>query len=378
MLRLPVVVLLSALTMMAQSHPSKSAAAPKAPAAQKPAAPSPKPAPSPAAQVTANEPVITLHGLCAKVTDGLAQAPASKEAANGCTSTISKAAFEKLLEALPISQSLAPPQRRRLAEQYVELLTIAQAGIQAGEEKNPKLPELERFQRMQNLAQLYIRSLEDKYRTPPQAEIDAYYNQHKDKFEQVTLERLYIPRNNPTDRNATPEQKSAWESKAKQLSSGLKERATKGEDMTALQKEAYTKLGLTMAAPNVNVGSVRRGALPAEIDKSIFALNAGGIYESVEPTAFVLYKAVNKQTLGEDALKAEISRAIFQEKMDARKKEVSASVKAQYNDAYFGPATPTPPAGMPPGAVERPRAVKPPSAAKPATPAKPAGATKGK
>lgn len=380
MLRLPLIIVLSALTLMAQSHPSnpKAPAATKAPAAQKTATPSPAPAPAASAQVAANEPVITLHGLCANLTDGLAQAPAPKGAAGGCTSTISKAAFEKLMEALPINQALAPAQRRRLAEQYVELLTIAQAGLKAGEDKNPKLAELERFQRMQNMAQLYIRSLEEKYRMPSQAEIDAYYNEHKAQFEQVTLERVYVPRNNPADRNATPEQKAAWEAKAKQMAGELKDRAAKGEDMTALQKDAFTKLGLAMAAPNVNVGAVRKGALPAEVDKAIFALNPGGVYESDEPTAFVLYKAVSKQTLAEDAVKTDISRTLFQQKMDKSKKEVSDSVKAQYNDQYFGPATAAPVPGMPAGAGARPGAAKPPSAAKPAAPAKPAGAAKGK
>ena len=369
MLRLPVVILLSALTVMAQSHPGKAKTptapkAPAAPAAQKPAAPAPKTAAS--AEMPANKPVITLHGLCANVTNGLAQSSGAKSAAGACTSTISKAAFEKLVGALPISQSLPPAQRRKLAEQYVELLTIAQAGIKAGEEKNPKLPELEKFQRMQNLAQLYIRSLEEKYRNPSQADVDAYYDKNKEHFEQITLERVYVPRNDPAAKNATPDQKSAWEAKAKEAATDAKARAAKGEDMTALQKDVYTKLGLKMNPPNVNVGAIRKGALPPQSDKAIFALQPGGIYESDEPTAFVLYKAVSRKTLTKDEAKTDITRALYQEKMNQRKKEVSDTVKADYNEEYFGPPAP---AG--PGAAMRPGGAMP-SAARSAAKARPA------
>ncbi len=362
MLKKLLIVVLSATTLLAQSQPGKTkaqtsaaakaqapaAAKPQTSGAAKPAQPSPAAAPSvdESAQVPPNQPVITLHGLCANTTGGLTQPAAGTSANAPCTSTITRAEFEELIQALPINQALTPALRRRLAQQYAELLTVAQAATKAGAEKDPSLPELEKFQRLQNLAQIYIRSLEKEYRTSPQAEIDAYYKEHQPQFEEATLQRVYVTRSEP-GKKPTPEEKAAWDAKAQQVANNVKERAAKGEDMTALQKDAYSKLGIILAPPSVDIGGVRKGALPAEADKEIFALSPGGVYMTTDPSAFVIYKVVSKKTLTEDAVKDEISRALYQQKMDARKKDVSASVKADFDDKYFGPA----PSAVPPGAV---------------------------
>lgn len=360
MLRSLLTVLLSATTLLAQSQPGKAkaqtsgsakpqpaaATKPQTPAAAKPAQPSPAPAADESAQVPANQPVITLHGLCANTTDGMTQPVAGESAKAPCTSTISKAEFEKLVQALPINQALTPVLRRRLAQQYAELLTVAQAAAKAGVDKDPNMAELEKFQHLQNLAQLYIRSLEQQFRNPPQAEIDAYYKEHQAQFEEVTLQRVYVTRSEP-GKKPTPAEKSAWDAKAEKVANDVKERAAKGEDMVALQKDGYAKLGITLTPPNVDIGGVRKGALPPETDKAIFALNAGGVYQSTEPSAFVIYKAVSKKTLPVDAVKDEISKTLYQQKMDARKKDVFASVKADLDDKYFGPQ----PSAMPPGAA---------------------------
>lgn len=352
MLRLLLTVLLSATTLLAQSQPGKAkaqtsgSAKPQAPAATKPAQPAPAPAADESAQVPASQPVITLHGLCANTTDGMTQPAAGESAKAPCTSTISKAEFEKLVQALPINQALTPALRRRLAQQYAELLTVAQAAAKAGVDKDPNMAELEKFQHLQNLAQLYIRSLEQQFHNSPQAEIDAYYKDHQAQFEEITLQRIYVTRSEP-GKKPTPEEKLAWDAKAQKVANDVKERAAKGEDMVALQKDAYAKLGIALTPPNVDIGGVRKGALPTETDKAIFALNAGGVYQSTEPSAFVIYKAVSKKTLPVDAVKDEISRTLYQEKMDARKKDVFASVKADFDDKYFGPQ----PSATPPGAA---------------------------
>ena len=117
------------------------------------------------------------------------------------------------------------------------------------------------------------------------------------------------------------------------------QRANKGEDMDALEKDAYSKLGLTITAPSTQIGPVRKGALPAATDKQIFALAQGGTYKDDEPTAVVIYKVESKQTLPLDKVKDEIERTMERQKMEATMKSITSSVKADYNDKYFGPAT---------------------------------------
>jgi hypothetical protein len=225
--------------------------------------------------------------------------------------------------------------RRTLAQRYVELLAIADAAQKAGVEKSPEYELL----RLRGLAEAYQRELDLKYKKVPPSEAEAYYNQHKDNFDSATLRRLYIPKADPAKPKATADEKAAFAKKAEEIGEQMQQRANKGEDMDALEKDAYSKLGLTITPPSTQIGPVRKGALPAATDKQIFALAQGGTYKDDEPTAVIIYKVESKETLPLDKVKDEIARTMERQKMDSMMKSITSSVKADYNDKYFGPAT---------------------------------------
>lgn len=303
------------------------------------ASPSPKPAEQANEQNKAAEAlppsttVITLAGVCDN----------PKASSSACTKTVSKADFEKLLNmvASPAQQG-QPGMKRNLAQRYVELMTMADAAEKAGVENSPEFALL----RMRALSEAYQRKLDEEYRNPPASEIDAYYKEHAGDFVALTLHRVYIPKNDPSGKG-TPEEKQAFTKKAAAVADELRDRAVKGEDIDALQKDAYTKLSLPISPPTTSIGPIRKNTLPAALDKELFALSPGGIYKADDPTAFVIYKAEKKETLGLDAVKDEIARTLHRQKMEEKLKEINGSVKAQYNDTYFGPATATP--ALPPG-----------------------------
>lgn len=308
-----------------------------------------------AAQVPPAEAVITIHGVCAVTPAGTKKA-AAPQAGSGCVTKMTKAEFEKLLQSInPNNQQVPPNVRRSLAQRYVELLSFANAAEKAGVQKDPRFAERLRVQRLGTLAELYRLSLEEKYKNPPQSEIEAYYNQHKGDFEQAKLQRIYIPKNDLSAKSNTPEQKAAFQKKAEQLANDIQSRAAKGEDMEKLQKEVYTTLGLTGNPPSTEIGAIRKGSLKPDDEKQIFALNPGGVYKSDEPSAVVIYKLISKDTLGLDAAKQEISQLLFRRKMEDKMKEITGSVKADYDDKYFGPPQPPTPPGMPrpPGSDRR-------------------------
>jgi len=310
---------------------------------------SPTPAPQTAAKPAGEEvpdtaPVITMKGLCADATEGLAK-PAPGSTKGACVAVISKGDFDKLIQTL--NPALAPAMRRNLAKQLVDLLAMAQAAEKAGTQNQPNFAEILKVQRLSVLGNLYGRALDEQYRTSPQAEIDAYYKSHMAQFEEIKLQRLYIPKVDPSGKSNAPEQKAAWVAKTKQLADDLNNRAAKGDDMNTLQKEAYTALGITTNPPNIDLGGVRKGALAPDSEKAIALLSAGSVYKSDEPSAIVIYKVLSKQTLPEEAVKDEITRTLHQEKLQTRRKEINDSVKAEFEDKYFGPATPA----LPPGAV---------------------------
>jgi hypothetical protein len=353
------IALLSAMAAAQGAKPqTPSAPKPQTPAATKPA-PSPTPAASPAASATPaaapvtkapgddlppTAPVITMKGLCSEATEGVVK-PAPGSTKEACVSVMTKADFEKLVQA--VNPALPLAMRRNLAKQLVDLMTLAQAAEKAGMQNQENFAEILKVQRLNVLGNLYGKSLEEQARNVPPAEIEAYYKSHLAQFEEVKLQRIYVPKVDPSGKSNEPDKKAAWVAKVQQVADDMNNRAAKGDDMSVLQKEAYTALGITTNPPNTDIGGVRKGALAPASEQAIALLKAGGVYKSDEPSAIVIYKVLSKGTLPQEAVKDEIGRTIFSERMQARRKEINDSVKADFDEKYFGPATPP----LPPGAV---------------------------
>ena len=353
MMKLAIIGLLAAGTAVAQTaSPAPTPAA--ASGVKKPtasASPAAKPSQSKEtkkgaaseAALPATATVITVHGACGP-------GPAAKGAAakSSCVTHVSKKQFDALLNlVIPPNQPQTPQMRRTLAQRYVELLAIADAAEKAGVEKSPEFALL----RLRGLAEAYQRQLDEKYKQVPQAEIDSYYNQHKEDYISATLRRLYIPKADAAKPKATDAEKAEFAKKATEIGNQMEERAKKGEDMDALEKDAYSKLGLSTTPPSTQIGPVRKGALPPATDKALFDLPQGGVYKDDQPTAVIIYKVEKKESLAPDKVKEEIVRTLERQKMDATLKGITSSVKADYNDTYFGPATaPAAPPPTPPGA----------------------------
>lgn len=340
-------------------------------AGQKPAAvPRQKPGES---ALAPTEPVITIHGLCTSTARPVAgrtagQKPAPAAAAESCTTVVTKEEFDGVLDAISRpGQTIPPTARQGIAQSYVGLRALAEAARKAGVESSPKFKESMRLARLQKLAELYNREQEDKYRNLSAEEIEAYYQKNLPKYEEVKLHRIFIPKNNPSAQN-----KEEFEKKAQGVANEIRERAAKGEDPDQLEKEAYTALGLTAQPVKTDLGSRRRGLLPAQLEAAIFSLKPGEVGKvDEESSGYMIYKVDSKQTAPLDQVKNEISQDLFRQKMDSAIKGVTGAVRAEFNEKYFGPASAPAPAG--PAA---PGGAKPPASA-PAAPAAPVpGATR--
>lgn len=287
-----------------------------------------------------NEAVITIHGLC-QDTSG------PKEA---CTMTVTKEQFDKLVQALnQNNQTIDPAMRRNLGKAYVDLLVRAGAGEKAGIEKTETFSEVMQLMRLRTLSDLYQRSLEQQFGNPPPEEVAAYYEAHRAEYEQLKLQRVYIPKIDPSGKQASPEQQAAFAQKAEQVATDAEARIAKGDAPEQVQKDSYAALGISSAPPNTSMGASRRGALPAADEQHLLALKDGGAYKVQQANTFLIYRLDGRQTIPLESVKGEIARTIFRSKLDAKIKEINSSVHADFNDAYFGApaAAPTPP--NPPG-----------------------------
>ena len=291
--------------------------------------------------VEATEAVITIHGFCPN---------SPGKSGDSCATVLTKEQFEKILGAVNQSGAPMPPVAvRNLAERYVQIMAFADAAEKLGLDKDPKFQELMRVVRVNSLAEAYRRTVEEKYRSPSDAELENYYKQNIAKFEQVKLSRVFIPRVNP---KAPREGLDDFVQRAQQTANGLRDRAAKGEDLDKLQQEAYKTLGLPPPSLNTDMGMKRHGSgFPPNVEQDIFALKSGEVTKvEPEPAGFQFYKLQGRETLALAQVKNEIIAALHKEHLDAANKGVLDPIHADLNDTYFGPKSAAMPPAMPPQA----------------------------
>jgi hypothetical protein len=268
--------------------------------------------------VGAGQPVITIHRQC---TEGEGK---SATRASSCDKVITREEFENLVNALnPAGQAVSERGRQNLAQTYAEYLAFESAARNAGLEDTPQFREVLDFMRLRTISDLYRRNLQEKYRTPLQEDLDAYYKQHLAEFERVKLLRILVPRESPGAAD-NPQ----FDKKALEGANAARARAIKGEDPAQIQKDVYAFLGL-QSPPVVDLGSYGRANFVENEGKDVFALKAGEVSPvETEPKSYVIYKVTSKTTLPEEDIKNDISRELSQQKFKDAVKAVTDSAHA--------------------------------------------------
>ena len=290
------------------------------------------------AELPPNAPVISIKGLCPAENN---PAVSSKVPSNAdCSMTVTKQQFDNLVKAFNTNnQTVTPAQRRNLGQSYVELLIFSEAAKAAGIENTPAFMEVMRVLRMKTLADLYRNQLAEQYRNPSQQEIEDYYKANQEKFEGAKLTRIFIPASDP-DPQATADKKAEYQKKVSQVADDIQARAAKGEDMSKLQKEAYTALAIAATPPTTDLGLARHGTFPPKIEQQIFSHKAGEVFRSDEGTGHMIYRVESRQTSPLESVKTEITQQLFRQKMEAKTKELNTPVHTEYDEKYFGPPAP--------------------------------------
>ena len=247
------------------------------------------------------------------------------------------------------------------------MLAFAEAARKEGMENDPKFIELMQFLRVRTLAESYKREQQEKFGTPSQEDIEAYYRQNLEKFEDLKVRRIFVPKNNPSPVKPASDVSGAkaaeagdpeFAKKAEQVANDIRERATKGEDPAALAKEAYATLGITSAPASTDAFSYRKGTLPAQDELEFLAGGSGSVSKvQVEATGYLIYKLDSKNPRPFDQVKVQISSTLARQILEEKTNAVMSGVQSELNDQYFGP----PPAAQPPAAPNglQPRGVRP-------------------
>ncbi|MGA7399497.1 MAG: peptidylprolyl isomerase [Candidatus Sulfotelmatobacter sp.] len=364
--------------------------APSPSPAQTPNSAAPASAP-PAAEVPENAVVLTVFGVCpatsttagpktvagSKTATTAAKTSVAKKPAD-CKTEITRKEFEKIASGL--APTVTPQLKRQLAAALPKFMAMSEAAKAKGLDKTPQYEETLKVVKMQILTQQLQRSVQEEAEKVSPEDIDAYYKQHSEAYEQFSLDRLFVPRfkqaevaEKNNEEKLTEEQQKAKEAadKAKQeageqeltkLAENLRARAASGEDFAKLQKEAFEAAGMKMDSPTVTMKVRRTGLPPAHA--AVFDLKAGEVSAVITDNGgHYIYKVESKEVLPLDQVKDEIRNTLKNQKMKDTMEAYTNSYHAETNEAYFGPAGPSTQMGRPMPPRMRPN--MPPSGSQP-------------
>ena len=260
---------------------------------------------------------------------------------------VTREQFERLADAL--QPSMSPPIKLRLANAYSRLIGMSKEAEKRELDKKPKFEANLGFARMQILSQQLTGALQEESQKVSEADLEKYYQDKIDAYQEASLQRLFIPRtkqvmppkatpgvkkDKATEEREEKARATAGEAAMTRTATSLRARAAKGESFDTLEKEAYLAAGLKGNSPSTKMEKVRPTTLPPAHHAAL-QLKAGEVTEVIsDPTGHYIYKLVSKQTLPLDAVKPEIKNLIATQRFRDAMQEFQGTSKL--NDAYFG------------------------------------------
>jgi hypothetical protein len=339
----------------ATSTPAPAARQSGAPGATAPAG---NPAESPAASastVAPDTPIITINGSCQNP-------PADKASDANCKTVITRAEFEKLMDA--VQPNMPPRARRQFATRYANALVMSQKAHEMGLDQGPKFEERMDLARIQILSQAFSQAVQEKAGQISDKDIEDYYHNNAAAYEEVDLQRIFIPHSQllPASKiklSEAAEQKRQKDAEAVMHTEAdkLRARAAAGEDFAKLQQEAFQLAGLKTKPPATKMGKERRSNLPpAQV--SVMELKTGEISQVFsDQSGYFIYKVGAKDVEPlDDKVKEEIRGTLRTQSVQEQMQAVQKSATPTLDEAYFGPemapahgpALPPPPPGPSP------------------------------
>jgi parvulin-like peptidyl-prolyl isomerase len=325
----------------------------------------PRPEPG-ASTIGPNDPVITVRGLCDPATGSKTGKSASSRTAADCKTVITRAQFESLANAL--QPEMAPTMKKKLAELYPTMIVMAHTARKRGYDKSPQFKELMQFSHLQVLSMQLNRAVQKQADNVPAADIEKYYKENSAGFEQLSLQRIFVPKGKPpqiandkTNTAAATQPAKSDEDAAKKEAESLETRAAAGEDFDKLQKEAYDFAGIASPGPGSRVEVFASELLPSQ--RAILDLKPGEVsHVFAESNGFYIYKFLAKEQKPlDDKVREDIKSKLAHQRFQSTMDQLHKSFVTTLSDAYFGtdPAQAGPTHGMPIPRLTPPGAVAP-------------------
>lgn len=279
-----------------------------------------------------NKPLITIKGLC--------EHPKAAAANSTCTTLMTRAEFEKVVNA--IQPGMSKHAQSEFAELYANALVMASKAEQMGLDKGLIYEEQMQLARIQVLSQALRKAILEKASQISEADIEQYYHGNIERFEKVSVERIYLPKNagslSAADQDITPsdgqKQPEAAHEIMEKEADDLHARAVAGDSFSALQADAYKRAEIKGAAPATSMW-IRRVSLPPS-QSSVMNMKPGDVSPvMVDSNGYFIYKLKSKDTLSLEQARDEIIETVRSQRLQSEMRSVLSTATTTVDESYF-------------------------------------------
>jgi parvulin-like peptidyl-prolyl isomerase len=303
----------------------------------KSATPAATPAPKPAAASAA--PADSTHAAAASAATAAAVSGDTVVLTVGAEK-ITKAEFEQLFNQV-VSQM--PPERRgaaqdpqakrQLAEQLAELKALAQEARRLKIDQTPEVKAQMAMRDDQLIAGLLYQQI-SKDAKPSPADLQAYYDGHKNEWETVSARHILI-RMKGSPVGLKDGEKDLTDEEALAKAKDLRAKIVAGGDFAALAKAESDDVG--SGANGGSLGEFTRGRMVPPFDEAAFTLKVDEVSEPVKTQfGYHIIQVTKHDTKKMDDVKNEIADKVGPEMAQKSVESIRDKASISFDQAYFG------------------------------------------
>lgn len=248
---------------------------------------------------------------------------------------ITKAQFDMILSTLPPQQQATvqtPKGRHDIAEKLAEILLLAQQAKAEKLDQTPKVQMQIMLSTDQLLANVMYHDFGEQGK-PDDAMLHAYYDAHKNEWEEVRARHILI-RFQGSKMPLADGKKDLTDAEALAKITELRAKIVAGADFAEVAKENSDDKG--SGANGGDLGSFGRGQMVPEFDKEAFLLPVGQMSQPVKSQfGYHLIKVEAHSSKPFDEVKATIAKRMPDEIAKKSLADLKAKRPAIYNDQYF-------------------------------------------
>ena len=271
---------------------------------------------------------------------------------------ITKSQFETIKAGLPPQYAAVPQQMgdKGFAGAYAQFRGLAIEGEKQKLDQTREFREQLSFLRTELLARLAVNAVSAKSQEVSDQEIKAHFDSHAAELQQAKVKGIFVALNPPA-KPAAPAAagaaakaeapKARTDEEAKARAEELRKQILAGADFATVARENSEHQA--SAEKGGDLGTLRKGSLPPNLDKTVFALKPKEVSEPVkEGQGYYIFQVDEIRPVTLDEATATIRNTLQQQKMTTALEKVKTDYPVVYNDKYFSEAQ------GPPGAPARP------------------------